>query len=228
MREKRSKARQIDIELFDRRVDSGMTLKEVADKCGIAQSTLHNYEQGKSSPTIDTLEKILKVYGVSLDDFLGVETTEYKQDLEVFKKYRFSEAFFQQVLINNKSGIYKNERYFDIAKILNLLTEQPFFSFSIFEGLGLFFSDRQQEAAKRLINQFQTTSHIPFPNQTAQRMLLEPVVKALTELYTYMHLDETKDYLVQLRQQMAQEVKASQDSIVEEIRQQNKKRQQGD
>lgn len=221
--------RSIDVKLFDLRTDRGMTLKEVADKSKIAPSTLHYYEQGKSSPTLDTLIKILNVYNVSVEDFLGAKATEYVQDLDVFKKYRLNEAFFQQLLINNKSGIYQNESYFDMAAILNLITEEPLYSFEIFEALNRFFSDSKQKDAVKLIDQFGTKIKSPFPDGTALRMLFEPVVKAFVDFCTYKHLDDAKGYLTEFQRQRAEEGKAGQESIIEEIRtQQNaEKRHQG-
>lgn len=43
-------------------------MKELAEKTGIGRSTLYNYENGKSSPTMDAMEKIAKALDVRIAD----------------------------------------------------------------------------------------------------------------------------------------------------------------
>ena len=50
----------------------GMTLQDLADRLGIARSTLAN-TLVKKNPTLETLEKISKALGVSVFDLIGEE-----------------------------------------------------------------------------------------------------------------------------------------------------------
>lgn len=52
-----------------------MTLQDLADKLGIARSTLAN-TLAKKNPTLETLEKISKALGVSVFDLLKDEHTK--------------------------------------------------------------------------------------------------------------------------------------------------------
>ena len=48
----------------EKREQLGMSQKELADRCDIAQSTLCDIEQGRSKPSIDTALKIAKALDV--------------------------------------------------------------------------------------------------------------------------------------------------------------------
>lgn len=51
-----------------------LTQREFAEKLDIAKTTLCYYEQGKISPSIDTLNKIADFFGCSVDYLVGHET----------------------------------------------------------------------------------------------------------------------------------------------------------
>ena len=48
----------------ERREQLGISQKELADRCGIAQSTLCDYEQGRSKPSLPVAVKIAQVLNV--------------------------------------------------------------------------------------------------------------------------------------------------------------------
>lgn len=50
------------------RLDAGMTQKELAEKCGMADSAIRKYESGKVVPKIGTLQKLADALGVSLSE----------------------------------------------------------------------------------------------------------------------------------------------------------------
>ena len=60
------------------RLQKKLTMKEVAETAGIAQSSLSYIENGNNSPSIETLEAILKALGITMGEFF----VEEKQDLE--------------------------------------------------------------------------------------------------------------------------------------------------
>lgn len=57
----------IKISMAAARVNAGLTQKKLADKCGVAESTVVNWENGKSHPHIKRLPMLEKAYGIPLD-----------------------------------------------------------------------------------------------------------------------------------------------------------------
>ncbi len=53
------------------RKQSGLKVKEIAEKMGVSRLTLWNYENGKRKPTFETIVKLSKIYGVSVSDFVS-------------------------------------------------------------------------------------------------------------------------------------------------------------
>ena len=49
----------------ERREQLGISQKELADRCGIAQSTLCDYEQGRNKPSLPVAVKIAQVLKVA-------------------------------------------------------------------------------------------------------------------------------------------------------------------
>ena len=50
------------------RKNKGLSLVKAAEQIGVHRNTLWNYENGKSSPKVSTLEKLCKVYKCSPKD----------------------------------------------------------------------------------------------------------------------------------------------------------------
>lgn len=48
----------------------GMTQKDAAERIGVNEATLGNYEQGKTYPDIPTLRKIEETYGVNYNQLI--------------------------------------------------------------------------------------------------------------------------------------------------------------
>ncbi|MBQ6713201.1 MAG: helix-turn-helix transcriptional regulator [Selenomonadales bacterium] len=46
------------------RVNKGFNMEEAAKLLGITRKTLWNYEMGETSPTLDTVKKMVVLYGV--------------------------------------------------------------------------------------------------------------------------------------------------------------------
>jgi len=53
-----------------------LSMKEVANKANMSQSSLSYIESGKNVPTIETLSNILKVYNMTLSDFFDNNSTD--------------------------------------------------------------------------------------------------------------------------------------------------------
>ncbi len=55
------------------RIKKGLTQKQLGDLCGMADSAIRRYENGKANPKIETLEKISIALGVPIYELLGFE-----------------------------------------------------------------------------------------------------------------------------------------------------------
>ena len=51
----------------------GFTRSQLGDKCGVAQSTIVNYEKGTRIPFADTAIKMANVFGLTVEELLGIE-----------------------------------------------------------------------------------------------------------------------------------------------------------
>lgn len=57
----------VQITLKAARVNAGLTLKDAAEKLGIALSTLHSYEKGETFPNTERINAICNLYGIPYD-----------------------------------------------------------------------------------------------------------------------------------------------------------------
>ena len=54
-----------------------LSQEELAEKLGISRQTLSKYETGESAPDIEKCKAIADVFGVTLDDLVNYENSEY-------------------------------------------------------------------------------------------------------------------------------------------------------
>ena len=57
----------LKISMASARVNAGLTQKQLAIKCDVSESTIINWENGKSHPHIKKLPLLEKAYGIPLD-----------------------------------------------------------------------------------------------------------------------------------------------------------------
>ena len=53
----------------------GFTRAQLGEKCGVAQSTIVNYEKGARIPFADTATKMAATFGMTVEELLGVENS---------------------------------------------------------------------------------------------------------------------------------------------------------
>lgn len=58
------------------RQQKGMTQKQVADSCGMADSAIRKYESGSQLPKIETLQRIADALEIPITELLGSEKSE--------------------------------------------------------------------------------------------------------------------------------------------------------
>ena len=56
----------------DLRIDHDKNQKEIAEICGVSDTTMQKYEYGQSEPKISTLIKMARYYNTSIDYIAGV------------------------------------------------------------------------------------------------------------------------------------------------------------
>jgi hypothetical protein len=81
------------------RSTSGLSLRELAERAGTSYSTLSAYENGRKSPRLDTLERIVRAAGASLSGSLevGIERRNgLDRDDELFMVLDLAESLPQR------------------------------------------------------------------------------------------------------------------------------------
>ena len=58
------------------RAEAGLTRAELGEKIGVAGRSIINYENGERIPYGDTCAKMAQVFGITVDELLGVENPE--------------------------------------------------------------------------------------------------------------------------------------------------------
>lgn len=58
---------ELKITMEAARVNAGLTQAQLAEKCGVSESSVFNWENGKSHPHIKRLPLLEKAYGIPLD-----------------------------------------------------------------------------------------------------------------------------------------------------------------
>lgn len=168
------KAKGICSDLCDKlnelRVSRNWTLAQAAEKTGLSVSTISNYENNRSEPTVESLIALSKAYDIPLEEFFKVEWSEYDNDLAIFKRYGFSDAFFQTLFLSRKM----NDK--SMVECLNYLLDDPIFAYcSLFEELLQAFNIENH----RKINELS----ISLPYDASFRCLLEPAIQTLYMIF---------------------------------------------
>lgn len=65
--------------LKELRIKKGITQVQLAKTLFVRQSSISAWEQGKSNPDFENQRKLAELYGVSIDELFGRETTPVKQ-----------------------------------------------------------------------------------------------------------------------------------------------------
>lgn len=68
------------------RKKNGLTQNQLAEQLGVKTTTVSTWERAASSPDIETLYVICKIFGVSLDDMYGVNTEKINDVKEPYDR----------------------------------------------------------------------------------------------------------------------------------------------
>lgn len=116
------------------RLENHMTQKQLAEKCGMADSAIRKYESGKITPKIGTVTKLAAALEVSVATLMGYEETAPQPVRPGTEAAPGGVASPEDAGREGQSLIRQNERLDSIAAAFVFLNE---------EG--------QEEAAKRVL-----------------------------------------------------------------------------
>lgn len=102
-------SRTIGQRMRDIRESKGMTQKQVADKCGMADSAIRRYEAGGANPKLKTLLRIAGALGVSITDLLDVPD-----------EYRISATKLERALSELDEKIKSSEDEEEVRQLRNV------------------------------------------------------------------------------------------------------------
>jgi len=83
------------------RKERGMTQKQVAEKCGMADSAIRKYESGSQTPKVETLQRIADALNVPLFSLLG-SVSRTDPDFQMVMEYT---GLTEQALYTITNGI---------------------------------------------------------------------------------------------------------------------------
>lgn len=117
------------------RENNGCTQQQIADALGVNRSTYAYYESGKTTPDIDTIIKLAKIFNI---DYIDLLETEYK-----FDRQRVSDSNFD----NNSKNVPNFNRK-DNEHIYELTREEQ----KLIIGFRLLSKDNQEEITQEVYN----------------------------------------------------------------------------
>lgn len=72
--------------IYELRKKSGLSQEQLADEVGVARQTISKWELGETAPNIEQARILSQIFDVSLDELLGSEFQETKNDIENIPK----------------------------------------------------------------------------------------------------------------------------------------------
>jgi transcriptional regulator with XRE-family HTH domain len=76
------------------RLEKGLTQQEVADQLFVTRQCISRWEQGKGVPDVESLERLSKVFGVTLSEILDDESIKSLTINEAQLKIKRIKSFF--------------------------------------------------------------------------------------------------------------------------------------
>ena len=69
--------------LLQYRKQAGLSQEELAEKIGVSRQAVSKWERSEASPDTDNLVMLAEIYGVSLDEMLGLKPSAEEPEEEV-------------------------------------------------------------------------------------------------------------------------------------------------
>lgn len=84
---------------------NNLTQEELGKQLGVTGSNVNRYEKGLSFPKLPTVVKIAKIFQISLDSLLDLETETNKQTRKI-KQYQATLAPYALIRYNEEENVY--------------------------------------------------------------------------------------------------------------------------
>lgn len=151
--------------LLQYRKKSGLSQEELAEKIGVSRQAVSKWERAEASPDTDNLVTLAQVYGVSLDELLGLapeqeeakENTQEAQEATEYEKDEVHVSFRDGIHVNSKDGDKIDVSFKDGVHVVTKGEEKAHFQ----KGYGHYYDDKGN---KHEINTAAYIAlYIPFP-----------------------------------------------------------------
>jgi len=126
------------------RINSGLTLTEVADKMGVTPMTIQRYEKGQRKINVESIKQLCKIYGFDSSNFMSqaariayyasaineesksdVQNDLSDDEIEILKDYRSLDAPGKEaVRATIQSQIKRIDDYGDVLDQINKIREE--------------------------------------------------------------------------------------------------------
>lgn len=90
--------------LLQYRKQAGLSQEELAEKIGVSRQAVSKWERSEASPDTDNLVTLAELYGVSLDEMLGLKTAKEEPEEALPEKDEVHVSFKDGIHVNSKDG----------------------------------------------------------------------------------------------------------------------------
>lgn len=114
------------LELKKQRENRGLSQYKLAQQLGVSQATVGMWESGKRDPSFPVLRTICEFFGVSADQFLGLQIAGAEKDkaesvlpaadAELLRKFHALDAMAQARILNSLDFEYQAAAHQDSAE----------------------------------------------------------------------------------------------------------------
>ena len=109
--------------LLQYRKQAGFSQEKLAEKIGVSRQAVSKWERSEASPDTDNLVMLAELYGVSLDEMLGLKTSKEESQEEpeeaLPKKDEVHVSFKDGIHVNTKEGDRVNVSFKDGVHIVS-------------------------------------------------------------------------------------------------------------
>lgn len=98
------------------RLKKNMSMKDLAEACGVSSMTISNYESGKRKPDMDIINKLAEALGIYVVDFLASRNTNLTFDHREFRKHSTLTKGQQEYVQESVEEYFS--RFFDAVECL--------------------------------------------------------------------------------------------------------------
>ena len=141
--------------ISEKRKEKGLTQEELAVRLGVSPQAVSKWENNLSCPDISLLPAISKIFGISVDELLGVEpASEKAEQPEETKAFSEPEAAYEEPVFTGKKATTLLITRDNDGKITNVKIPLGIVRFGL--NLGSIFGGITGEQARTIENAIRT------------------------------------------------------------------------